>query len=37
VTILDQPQKVIKLGVKKIDVYPNIKLIFINGQLRDIQ
>ena len=37
VTILGQPQKVAKVGAKEIDYYSDMKVIFINGQVKDIQ
>ncbi len=37
VAILGQPSKVIKLGTKEIDVYPDIKVTFINNKVTDVQ
>ena len=37
VAILGQPSKVIKLGTKEIDVYPDMKVTFINNKVTDVQ
>ena len=37
VAILGQPTKVAVLGKKEIDYYPDMKVIFINGKVTDIQ
>ncbi|HTW49877.1 MAG TPA: hypothetical protein VMD92_18105 [Acidobacteriaceae bacterium] len=35
--VLGQPQKVVKLGAKEIDYYPDMKVIFMNGKVSDVQ
>jgi len=35
--ILGQPTKVVKLGAKEIDVYPDMKVTFINNKVSDVQ
>lgn len=35
--ILGQPQKVASVGQKEIDFYPDMKVIFVNGAVTDIQ
>ena len=37
VTIMGQPQKVVNLGTKEIDYYPDMKVIFVNGKVSDVQ
>jgi len=37
VAILGQPTKVANLGKKEIDYYPDMKVIFLNGKVSDIQ
>lgn len=37
VTILGQPQRVAEVGPKEIDYYPEMKVIFVNGTVSDIQ
>jgi hypothetical protein len=37
VAIMGQPQKVATLGTKEIDYYPDMKVIFINGKVTDVQ
>jgi hypothetical protein len=37
VAIMGQPQKVVNLGTKEIDYYPDMKVIFINGKVADVQ
>jgi len=37
VAILGQPQKVVTLGVKEIDYYPDMKVIFMHGKVSDVQ
>jgi hypothetical protein len=37
VAILGQPGKVAILGAKEIDYYPDMKVIFVNGKVTDIQ
>jgi len=37
VAIMGQPQKVVNLGTKEIDYYPDMKVIFINGKVGDVQ
>ena len=37
VAILGQPTKVIKLGTKEIDVYPDMKVTFVNNKVSDVQ
>jgi hypothetical protein len=37
VIIMGQPQKVVSLGTKEIDYYPDMKVIFINGKVTDVQ
>jgi len=37
VAILGQPQKVVNLGVKEIDYYPDMKVIFVHGKVSDVQ
>jgi hypothetical protein len=35
--ILGQPTKVVKLGTKEIDVYPDMKVTFVNNKVSDVQ
>ena len=35
--IFGQPTKVIKLGAKEIDVYPDMKVTFVNNKVADVQ
>lgn len=37
VAIMGQPQKVVNLGTKEIDYYPDMKVIFVNGKVSDVQ
>lgn len=37
VAILGQPQKVVNLGTKEIDYYPDMKVIFLHGKVSDVQ
>ena len=37
VAILGQPQKVVSLGKKEIDYYPDMKVIFVQGKVSDVQ
>jgi hypothetical protein len=37
VAILGQPTKVVKLPTKEIDYYPDMKVIFVNGKVKDVQ
>jgi len=37
VAILGQPQKVVSLGKKEIDYYPDMKVIFVQGKVTDVQ
>jgi len=37
VAILGQPQKVVTLGKKEIDYYPDMKVIFVQGKVSDVQ
>ncbi len=37
IAILGQPQKVVKLGAKEIDIYPDMKVTFTNGKVSDVQ
>jgi hypothetical protein len=37
VAILGQPSKVIKLGSKEIDVYPDMKITFVNNKVSDVE
>jgi hypothetical protein len=37
IAILGQPQKVASVGTKEIDFYPDMKVIFVNGAVTDIQ
>lgn len=37
VAIVGQPQKIIDLGAKEIDVYPDIKVTYMNGKVTDVQ
>jgi hypothetical protein len=37
VEILGQPGRVAKIGAKEIDYYPDMKVIFVNGKVTDIQ
>lgn len=37
VAILGQPSKVIKLGTKEVDVYPDIKVTYMNDKVADVQ
>lgn len=34
---LGQPQKVVQLGAKEIDFYPDLKVTFVNGKVTDVQ
>jgi hypothetical protein len=34
---LGQPQKIVKLGAKEIDYYPDMKVTFVNGKVADVQ
>ena len=35
--IFGQPSKVVKLGTKEIDVYPDMKVTFVNNKVTDVQ
>jgi hypothetical protein len=35
--ILGKPQKIMKLGPKTIYIYPDLKVVFINGEVADVQ
>jgi hypothetical protein len=37
VTILGQPQKIVNLGAKQMYFYPDMKVIFTNGKVTDVQ
>jgi len=37
VAIMGQPSKVIKLSGKEIDVYPDMKVTYINNKVTDVQ
>jgi len=37
VAILGQPSKVVNLGSKEIDVYPDMKITFVNNKVTDVQ
>lgn len=37
VAILGQPSKVVKLGTKEIDVYPDMKVTFVNNKVTDVE
>lgn len=37
VAILGQPQKVVNLGKKEIDVYPDLKVTFVDNKVSDVQ
>jgi hypothetical protein len=37
VAALGQPQKVVQLGTKEIDYYPDMKVTFIKGKVTDVQ
>jgi len=37
VAILGQPTKVVNLGAKEIDIYPDMKVIFVNKKVADVQ
>jgi hypothetical protein len=37
VAIFGQPSKVVKLGTKEIDVYPDMKVTFVNNKVTDVQ
>ena len=37
VAILGQPSKVVKLGSKEIDVYPDMKVTFVNNKVTDVE
>ena len=37
IAILGQPGRVAKIGAKEIDYYPDMKVIFVNGKVTDIQ
>jgi hypothetical protein len=34
---LGQPQKIVQLGAKEIDYYPDMKVTFLNGKVSDVQ
>jgi hypothetical protein len=34
---LGQPQKIVNLGAKQMYFYPDMKVIFINGKVTDVQ
>ena len=37
VGILGQPQKIVNLGAKQMYFYPDMKVIFTNGKVSDVQ
>ena len=37
VEILGQPQKIVNLGAKQMYFYPDMKVIFTNGKVTDVQ
>jgi hypothetical protein len=37
ITILGQPPKIANVGTKEIDYYPDMKIIYINGRVTDIE
>lgn len=37
VAILGQPQKIVNLGTKEIDYYPDMKVIFVHNKVTDVQ
>jgi hypothetical protein len=37
VGILGQPQKIVNLGAKQMYFYPDMKVIFTNGKVTDVQ
>jgi hypothetical protein len=37
IAILGQPEKVVKLGAKEIDIYPDLKVTFINNKVSTVQ
>jgi hypothetical protein len=37
VAILGQPQKIVNLGAKQMYFYPDMKVIFTNGKVSDVQ
>jgi hypothetical protein len=37
VAILGQPQKIVNLGKKEIDVYPDLKVTFVDNKVSDVQ
>jgi hypothetical protein len=37
VAILGQPQKIVNLGPKVMYFYPDMKVIFVNGKVADVQ
>jgi hypothetical protein len=37
VAIMGQPQKVVSLGKKEIDYYPDMKVIFVQGKVSDVE
>lgn len=37
VAALGQPAKVVQLGTKEIDVYPDMKITFVNGKVTDVE
>jgi hypothetical protein len=37
IAILGQPQKVVKLGAKEIDIFPDLKVTFVNNKVSDVQ
>lgn len=37
IAILGQPTKIVKLSTKEIDIYPDLKVIFVNNKVSDVQ
>jgi len=37
VAVLGQPSKIVDLGVKKLYIYKDMKITFINGKVADVQ
>jgi hypothetical protein len=37
IAIFGQPQKIVKLGAKEIDIFPDLKVTFVNNKVSDVQ
>jgi len=35
--LIGKPQSIVDLGAKLVYVYPNFRLLFVNGKLTDVQ